>query len=72
MYHHAQPSVSSLTAPVYVTLDLVNGLCRAWFNTALLTERASALPGLCVLQTGEGQLYEEGLLPEGELPAAGR
>lgn len=38
-------------------------------NTALLTEGASALPGLCVLQTGEGQLCEEGLLPEGELPA---
>lgn len=38
-------------------------------NTALLPEGASALPGLCVLQTGEGQLCEEGLLPEGELPA---
>lgn len=36
-------------------------------NTALLTEGASTLPGLCVLQTGEGQLYEEGLLPEGKL-----
>lgn len=41
-------------------------------NTAFLTERASALPGLCVLQTSEGQLCEEGLLPEGEVPAAVR
>lgn len=39
----------------------------AWL-TLFLPEGASPLLWLCVLQTGEGQLREEGLLPKGEPP----